>query len=85
MPVGAPTTLTAPANVIRPENFRRVIQRQIETHVANQINGLTLLSSDTNDGRYSTNILTLDFLAKMTNVPGWNLYGVTLKLVTSKR
>ena len=55
MPINVPTTPSTSLFTIQPENFRRVIQRQIEQHVANEINGLTLFVPDTNDGRYAGN------------------------------
>lgn len=48
----------APFTTIRPENFQRVVQRQIDSNVTRQIDGLMLLSPSTNDGRYSGNSTT---------------------------
>ena len=82
MPVGEPTTLTAPLPIIQPENFRRIMQKQIETHVANEINGLTLYLSDTNDGRYSNSKPTTPI--QMSNSLGSQYFIVGRSIVGSQ-
>ena len=68
-----------PLQIVSPENFRRVVQQQINAAVAKEVNGITAFNATNDDFRFSNSRPSAT--QKMSNANGFMYFIVGASIV----
>ena len=73
------TSPNAPFQTISPDNFRRVMQNQIASHVKKEVDGVTAFSKGNSDGRFANSRPST--VTYMSNIHGFHYFIVGSSIV----